>query len=331
MFDKIYGVALSLPMSRLSILLKGLLAVILLSGFFLFFYQLKKFRVLHACVDKVKDKILQSERKRQKENRTEKEEAGEHLGRMTKIDRSLVYSGLSKIFPWLSVEVYIVLLTAAVASAFFGIQMLSHSFPVSIMGGMTAYLMVTGVKSILMYRNYMSVENDLLNLLNLLKNYSISADEITLIFYRVAKYLNDPLKTALRECYYEGKTTGNNDLALFHMMEKIEHPKFKELVRNIEICGRYNADYSAILTNMRKTFQDYISAKKEQRSNNKAELLTFGILVGAGIFCFSIIGGLVNISIWERLATTTAGRFAVLYFLSVIAAFLWNIFFVDRK
>ncbi len=311
-----------------------LIAITLLITCFVFFYQIKKYRIIERSVKKVYRSIENRERDREREEESfllDSKRKIEKEGLLVKLDKKLTYSRIKRVFPWMKTEIYIILVIGMMALSFFGVQIFGGSFLTSLVGAAVPLIIFAATRSILTHINYVATENDLLNLLNLLKNYSISSDEINNIFYRVSKYLNNPLREALEECYYEGKTTGNNELAMTHLIEKIEHPKFKELIQNIEICGRYNADYAAILTNSRRTIQDYISAQKEQKSANKAEMYTFLILVAAGAICFSLMGNMMGINIWNLLVTTTTGHILSCYFIALIGIFFWKIVLFDKN
>lgn len=320
--DKLSSFLLSsLTLEQLQIIAWVLIGLALTVGMCLFFYKIQKSHLISESIKKAYTKIDLNEKIRSREDGEKEEKENKFLSKM---DKKLEYSGLKKIFDWMRTEIYIAIMIGSASVSFLITLLISGSLLASLCVGAGVVTLILFITNMLMFKNYMSVENDLLNFLNLLKNYSISADEITIILYRVSKYLHDPLKTALMECYYEGKTTGNTELALIHLMNKIEHPKFKELIHNIEICGKYNADYSAILTNSRRTVQDYISARKEQKSSDRADLVTFLILFIAGGLCFIMMGNMLGISMWHELFTTTIGHVMCVYFVVLIGIFLWK-------
>ena len=144
--------------------------------------------------------------------------------------------------------------------------------------------------------------------LDFLGNYSITAGEVTGIFKQVSRYVDEPLKSVLDECYYEAQTTGDTGLALLAMAEKIEHPKFKELIRNMEISIRYAADFSILVQSSRRSMREYLRSGSERKSLLREAMINMLLLLGLSFFIFLTVDGLIETSMWQVLFYTLPGR-----------------------
>jgi len=164
------------------------------------------------------------------------------------------------------------------------------------------------IVSVLIARNYNSVDENLLKFLDFLGNYSITTGEITSILYQVSNYLADPLQSVLQECYYEAQSFGNTSEALLGMINKIQHPKFGEVVRNIEITMRYSADFTILVNQSRRSVREHMRMRQERKSLAKEAWVNMMILGIMAAVIFKIVEGLVGVSMKEVLFYSWVGR-----------------------
>ena len=156
--------------------------------------------------------------------------------------------------------------------------------------------------------------------LDFLGNYSITAGDLTGVFFQVSRYLEEPLKGALEECYYEAQTTGDTAMALLVMGEKLEHPKCKELIRNLEIGLRYSADFSILVQSSRRSMREYLRSGSERKNLLREGLINMLLLLGLSLVIFLVVDNLIDPSIWEVLVWSWPGRislgvFGMIFFL----------------
>ena len=171
-----------------------------------------------------------------------------------------------------------------------------------------------------------SVNENLLKFLDFLGNYSITAGEVTGIFQQISRYMEEPLKSALEECCYEAQTTGDTGLALLSMAEKIEHPKFRELVRNMEINLRHCADFTMLVRNSRRSMRDYLKQREERKSMIREAAINMALLLGMSAFVFLVVDRLIEVSIWTILMGTFPGWAALALLGIIFCLFLGQVF-----
>lgn len=221
--------------------------------------------------------------------------------------RLLYYTGLKSLFPELTAEVWIagnLALTAALGSFLLGV-----AGPGAMARGLLVlYACEAVVLEGLRYLNLRRVEENMMKLLDFLGNYSLTAGEVTGIFRQISPYMEEPLRSALEGCYYEAGVTGDTGLALLSMAEKIEHPKFKELVRNMEVGLRYSADFTALVSGGRRSLREYLRAARERRGLLRDSFIGMGLLLGMSAVILLTVCALVQISISQLLFQTLPGK-----------------------
>jgi len=224
------------------------------------------------------------------------------------VERQLQYSGLRRRFPFLTAERWLVGNLVGVAVLFVGLELLLSNWRWALL----IVFLVLGAEGILLViwkaEALRSVERNLLKFLDFLGNYSITAGEITGIFKQVSRYMEEPLKNALDECCFEAQTTGDVGMALLSMAEKIEHPQWKELVRNIEISMRYSADFSVLVHSSRRSVREYLKAGSERKNMLREALVNMVLLLAMSVFILLTVDGLVEQSIWQIVFFTLPGR-----------------------
>lgn len=227
-----------------------------------------------------------------------------------RLEQELNYSGWKRRFPFLTAELWVAgnFLSAAVV---FLILTAALGWRKALAGVAAGLILEYMVLCICKARAFRSVNTNLIKFLDFLGNYSITAGEITGIFKQISKYVDEPLQTVLDECSYEAQTTGDSSLALLVMAEKIEHPKFKELARNMEISIRYCADFTALVNSSRRNMREYLRMREEQKSLMRESAINMALLLIMSAATLMVVDGLIEVSVWIILFMTWPGRAAV--------------------
>ncbi|MCM1101951.1 MAG: hypothetical protein NC079_09615 [Clostridium sp.] len=226
-----------------------------------------------------------------------------------RLDRELDYSGWKRRFPFLTAELWMALnllpaaLWAVMLPVGFGWL---HWFVGAVALWGLEYLVLQICKA----RAFRSVNSNLIKFMDFLGNYSIAAGELSGIFTQISRYLEEPLRSVLDECSYEMQTTGDTRLALLSMAEKIEHPKFKELVRNMEISVRYCADFTYLVNGSRRMMREYLRLREERKGMVREAAINMLLLLLMSGITLTIVAGLAETSVWTLLKDTIPGRVA---------------------
>ncbi|MBO4608384.1 MAG: hypothetical protein J5696_00785 [Lachnospiraceae bacterium] len=204
-----------------------------------------------------------------RENALRKREAirmrADRDGIWTRIDRALVYSCIARFFPGITTEKFVALIIAGCSFIFIS---------AGIAGGVAAGAVCSSVFLFSVYvfikllgiRNLRKTGEDLPRLLDLLGSYAASGAVYSNIFGQISIYMNEPLRTVFDECGAEGRLSGDISLALLTMADKIEHPQFKQLIRNMEITSRHSEDIAGLVCDTRRSLRDYLKESSERKA-----------------------------------------------------------------
>lgn len=287
-------------------MLAGLFAM-LLTGFLLLFRGIRLLERLERLLKKTRFEMDEAARKRGLEDRKKLIQLqGRHTW-LTALERELNYTGLRLRLPGLTVEMWIVcnLLAGSVVAV---LLLAQAGVAAGIIGLMALYGLELAVLRWMRTANLRKSNGNLMKLLDFLGNYSITAGEVTGILYQVSRYMEEPLRSALESCYYEAQLTGDTGLALLSMAEKVEHPKFKELARNMEVSIRYCADFTALVAGSKRSLREYLRVAQERKGMLQEAVVNMGLLLGLSLVILTAVGSLVQMSVSQLLLGTLPGK-----------------------
>lgn len=280
----------------------------LLISFCLLFRWIQKESIIHNVIHMAYVNLEQAAEKRIADNRTGMLLLRKRKGLVYRLEKQLLYSGMTRRFPSLTPELWIALhlvmcaLLYAMATIWIGTWWIGLIF-VLLFEGLVSLLL-----NLLISQNYNAVDGELLKFLDFLGNYSITSGEVTQIMKQISPYLEEPLRNALEECYYEAQTSGDTSLALLSMGEKIQHPKFKELVRNMEISMRYSADFTILVSQSRKSVREHMRMRQEQKALAGEAWVNILILAAMTVVILKTVEVLIGVPIQEILFGTWVGK-----------------------
>ena len=288
-----------------------LIFLLLLVGFGILFQRIRWLKLAAEVLQRTRSGVEQAARERLLNKRRQLMNLQQDNTLMLKLEQELGYCGWKRHFPFLTAELWLLGNVVMLALMFLIVLALSKSFWFA--GGTVAG--AVGCEYLLMKLGkageMRAVNENLLEFLNFLGNYSITAGEVTGIFGQVSKYVEEPIKSALEQCSYEAQTTGDAGLALLAMAEKIEHPKFKEVVHNMEVSIRYCADFKILVDTSRRSVREYLRMGEDRKSMLREAVINMLMLVAMSVFALFTVNGLVEQSIWDVLFFTIPGKVAL--------------------
>lgn len=277
-------------------------------AFFLLFVWMARERLIRAALLKAAASVDASVRRRAAQNRRNLMDSHKGGGWWGRVERKLLYSGLAGRFPSLTPEVWVTGQTTVTAVIFLFGMLLMRNWKYGLTVAAVFQAAVWIAMGRLKRKNYESVDSNLLKFLDFLGNYSVTAGEVTGIFNQISRYMEEPLKSALDECYYEAQTSGDACLALLSLADKIEHPRFKELVRNIEISARYSADFKLLVNSSRRAVREHLRTRQERKALLREALVNMALLLGMSLFVLMAVGQLVETDIRSLMLDTFPGK-----------------------
>ena len=240
-------------MTTYLILAKVIVFLLLAIGMFFLIKGIREYEILSKIRSKVDDldrqKMLQGEQKSYFQK---------HL---SKVDDHLTQAGLKKFLPRAGVEIYF-LFNVLEFTLIFCLVGDGILIPLGI-AGIAVYLNKLTI-DILRFRNKRITEKHLLELLNLISDYSLSESEITMILYRCGQMMPNPLKEVLTKCHISARSTGDTEQALYELRRSIDHFLFQEIILLLELCSRSDNDYQKVVNGCREMVSRYLKEEKEK-------------------------------------------------------------------
>ncbi len=224
--------------------------------------------------------------RKQKEKKIQ-ESIGNHKDAsfLYRIDRLLERSGLRNIIRVMNAELYILCSAAVYTVALVFIYLATGSLLIVI----SMLFVLIALSYIILYVlsgiYYSGLEKELMTFLNLVENFSKTEKDIVQIYKKTLFYVRDPLKTLISDFCSEAESSGNIQMAFDNIIYRVEHVKFREIMRNFQVCSKYEANYDTVVKDIRISMIDYLEIKNERKSiinNARAEIIIL-IIAAAGI------------------------------------------------
>lgn len=309
-------------------IIKGILFLLIFVTIFLFINYVKEYYTNNDIYELVERKYLK--------RKSEKEQIRIEMGNVKektflgKMDLLIERSGIRKKIHFFNTESYMIInIILIFASMIFGI--IKYKFwIVGIVFSVIAVLILYLILTIMANVNYERIDKEVMTFINILENYSGTNDDITLIMEKTYPFIKEPLSSYIQEFCNDVYTRGDLQEAFRRFEARIENERIKDILRNLEICSRHEANYKEIIKDSRETLKDYLTAKEERKSiiKNKRIEITMCIVVSGVILyiCKSFVP-----NIWQLLKTTFTGNVILLYCITVITICISNIIGFDKR
>ena len=305
------------------------LFLILFAGFFLLFSWMREESFIRTVIHRAYDTIDTAARKRVLNNRRSMRLLERRRDRLYGLEKLLLYSGLVRQFPFLSPELYLAGDVVFSAALYFLLLLFRISYLESFFIVVGCHVLLYLYLSIRMQKNYNATEENLLKFLDFFGNYSMTGGEVSGVLKQVSLYMDEPIRGALEECYYEARLSGDTGLALLSTAEKLQHPKFKELIRNIEITGRYVSDYSSLVTLSRRQVREYVRLRTQRKALATEAWTNMLLLGGMTVVILKSVEVLVGVPLRELLLESIVGKACLLGILAILGMFYMEVRRID--
>lgn len=309
---------------------KILLFAELAGAFGLLFWWIRRESIIHNVMRLAYENLEQAAKRRVQDNRQGMYLLNRPKGILYRLERQLLYSGLTRKLPGLTPELYITGNLLIAAFVYFLFSLAGGAWWLGMAAILIFEVSVTLLQNLLILRNYNAVDENLLKFLDFLGNYSITSGEVTVIISQISGYMDEPLKSVLEECYYEAQTSGDVSMALLSMAEKVQHPKFKELVRNLEISMRYSADFTILVSQSRKAVREHIRMRQERKALTSEAWVNILILGAMTIVILKSVEALIGVPLEEILLQSWVGRGCLAGIVVILLLFYGQIRKMDK-
>ena len=264
--------------TNVGVLLKGTLLVLLVVGMYFLVKAVREYGPLQKLREKVDDidrqRLLGAESRKQ----------GFMEQYLDRLDEHLTQAGVKRFLPKAGVEIY------------FLFNVLEFTLLFCLAGeGILVPLLTAGavvyanklILDLLRFRNKRITEKHLLELLNLISDYAISENEITMILYRCGQSMPNPLRDVLTKCHFSARSSGNTEQALYELRRSIDHFLFREIILLLELCNRSDNDYQKVINGCREMVSRYLKEEKEKAAVVRSLVGEAALMTGVAVYGIS--------------------------------------------
>ena len=266
--------------------------------------KLRKVAMLMAVrMDRNETKNAIERRKRIKE-RIEKETF------LSVVGRALEYSCIRRRHPKMTSEKFVAGLSLMCALILISVGMTFGFVPSLIVCG----IFLSGIYIVIRCMEISALKmtgDDLPRLLDLLGSFAASGAVYSNIFGQISIYMNEPLRSVFDECAAEGRMSGDLSMALLSMADKIEHPQFKQLIRNMEITSRHGEDITGLVASTRRSLRDYIREASRRKTILRESAINMVLLMVMSLAVLAITASLSETTVESVLFGSIPGRISI--------------------
>ena len=235
------------------VVIKAWIFLLLVTGMFSLIRVIQGYEIGKKLLEKADELDRQRRVEEGKKSRLQK-----YLDRL---DEKLLQAGVKKYLPRAGVELYFLVNILEFTLIF---CLSGEGILLPLLSAALAVYLNGLILDILCYRNKRITEKHLLELLNLISDYSLSESEITMILYRCGRMLPEPLKSALVKCHLSARSTGDTEQALYALRRSNDHFLFREIILLLELCSRSESDYQKVIIGCRDMVGRYLKEEKEK-------------------------------------------------------------------
>lgn len=255
-----------------------------------------KYRILQRAALDAFNKMSLNDKQRQvaAKKARELEGNGEIKGFINKIDHDLLYSGLKIKYKWLNTEIYLAAQTIFYLILHIAIGIITGNMLLGLAATTVGLAIQKAVIQLLAHIQYSRTEANLLQFMNILENFAMASDDLIHILERQSVYLDEPIKSAIVHQVIEARNTGDSMRALHNLQDGVQHPFFKQFIRNLEVCQRYDTNYKDIIQDSRHVLEVELKNEKERQAiyqNGRAEIIA---MLLCGVACIGMMGSVTG-------------------------------------
>lgn len=296
--------------------------------------QSRKNRVLEKVTERVKEALstVHTENRLYEEEQLQRLQGNRDKKKfLYRMDEMLLQSGIRNKMPFMTTELFLTMIIVVAVIVFYFVSTITREFIFAVLAVIFVVMMVYGALKFLLFANKSKLDDDILQFANMLENYSRTTDDIVSILGQVYVYLNDPLKTVVRECYTEMKSTGDIPSAFARLSAKIGNRKFEELLQNIEMCSRHETNYEAVIAGNKVIIKDYLAEKEISKQMALSARLEICVLFVIAVYVVSMINDMLEDKLMAYLMSDFIGK-TILLACACIALFsVWKIITMGQE
>lgn len=242
-----------------------------------------------------------------------------------KLELLLYYSGIRNYFPFVSAKVWLLFCMVVLCCIFIIIASWSRNLWQAFFVCFLLGVLMMQFLEIMRRANLRATERYLLELLNVMESFAVTGEEPIAILANCSVYMKGPIGLALNSVDKYVHQGWSGRMILEQMKVRLEHPKWQEFIHNLNVCSMYNSEYSFVFRTSRKSFQAYLTSKKERQSIKHTAEVEMTAIVVLGLAIILVLSNFLAMPISELMWGDRISRGCTLYMTGVVMLFFWKI------
>ena len=207
-----------------------------------------------------------------------------------KIDDIIENSAIRITLPFLTSEVFLcitVLLSVIITFIFnvFIFRFFIFDLLIFIAALFVPYLILKQITKII----YNQIDNQILGWINTISNLCISNNDIVTIIDKASQYMKTPLKQYSETFVFEARQGFSIKQAFKNFEDKVENRRLKQIIRNLSVCSKHDADYKKTIDKSRIVLKSYFVEKERRKKDLREGRKDICITIGMGIGLFLLV------------------------------------------
>lgn len=178
-------------------------------------------------------------------------------------------------------------------------------------------------------RTFNKIDKQLLVYINTLKNLCSSNNDIVVIIEKSILYVEEPIKEYLEQFVFECRKGIPVYKAFRNLEDKVENKRFKQLIKNLAICSKHEANYEKIIKKSKVILKHYFEEKERRKKAVNSGRSVIVITFAMGLFTFNILQSFSG-NLLSTLKTTLVGNVLLGYFLIVLIYATYKFITLDK-
>ncbi|ERI90709.1 hypothetical protein HMPREF1982_03747 [Clostridiales bacterium oral taxon 876 str. F0540] len=166
-------------------------------------------------------------------------------------------------------------------------------------------------------RTFNKIDKQLLVYINTLKNLCSSNNDIVVIIEKSIDYVEEPIKEYLEQFVFECRKGIPVYKAFRNLEDKAENKRFKQLIKNLAICSKHEANYEKIIKKSKVILKHYFEEKERRTKAVNSGRSIIVITLFMGLFTLNILQSFSG-NLLDTLKNTLVGNVLLGYFLIVL-------------
>ncbi len=293
-----------------------------------FLIDLKRNDFFENLIDKFKAK--EEERDIQEKANILLQGENEDKKMITKIDYLLNRSRIKTIIPFLTTELFIALMYLIFFVVLGIVLVITKNFIFGLLGSVLVISSIFIVLNVLAKRIFNKIEKEQIGYINVLKNLSVSDNNIISIFEKSLTFVKEPLQSYIEQFVIESKNGIPLHTAFRNLENKIENKKLKDLFKNLDIASRHASNYQAVLDESRIIFKGYTAQKYANKLAARKGRFDICLITFVGVITLMALSIFLNQNIFVQLTLTTMGNIIIAYFIAMFIYTIINFISLDK-